>query len=455
MNNFVSNKNFPEEFTGKKDILPSFSPNYKQFDFNSIILLEIFNFEDFANLIAGLDKLYASIPDKTIFNDRSNLEQIQKGLKTPLNYRVIDYLPGIYNSRDYEKEPSIRLCLDLGENICNIQFLLHRISSSLLIMRIEVELKSNVSNRLNKLLKESITSLKYEKNIQEANKLKLNLKKEIINFLSTFFKGQFFKLCKYDYSIVPTIDILCLKYPKNNDDIIFQGGRPFNRFLGYSIDMNNSFKSGPYVLCKEIYDLFFSYSFPPKERKLRYHNYILFVNQNLIDSNKYDIKTDIVRNLQISILALDRITSLNKNILRELNAIISDEIQNLEKNKLNHILENRKKISKDIFQFKRFKIEFERLKFKDFSDSLNRNLIFLRKNTEEHNFFEYLLLYNIKQTEDIDNSINTLNQNFNLTLNLKNIEYSNKLLVLTSKLTWLIVGLTIILVFLEVLLHYI
>ncbi len=226
----------------------------------------------------------------------------------------------------------------------------------------------------------------------------------------------------------------------------------FNEFLGYSINIDDSFKSGPVILSKINERIFEIGYYPPKEIEFNYENYVSFVNSDFLELDKTDISFKLHNNLKLSILAFDRISNLNKNILKELNFIISNEIKNLEKNHLKDILESRKKISMDIYQFKRFKIEFGLLNYGEFS---GHDFTSIEKDVEEiHYFFKDLLNVISKRIQYVDNTIDTLNQNSNLILNLKNIENSNKLQILTKNLTWLIVGLTIILVFLTIFLHY-
>ncbi len=74
----------------------SFLPNGEKVKFHSIILLEIFNFEDFSDLISGLKKLYSELSNSKndiVFNDYSRIEKVIKGLKNPNGTNL--FLPSI------------------------------------------------------------------------------------------------------------------------------------------------------------------------------------------------------------------------------------------------------------------------------------------------------------------------------------------------------------------------
>ncbi len=95
-------------------------------------------------------------------------------------------------------------------------------------MQIVAEFKSNVTDELDNILNKGYEEETNESYIaerfrrKELKNFRLMLKKEIIYYLSIFFKGQFFNLCEYDYSIVPSIDFYCLNNNENSE--IFQGG---------------------------------------------------------------------------------------------------------------------------------------------------------------------------------------------------------------------------------------
>ena len=107
--------------------------------------------------------------------------------------------------------------------------------------------------------------------------------------------------------------------------------------------------------------------------------------------------------MPFGILAISRLSNINKNILGDLNKVISSEIQNLEKNELVDVLENRKKISKKIYYFKRFKIEFEQIPHIQSLD-FGFNSLALNKEDQYNLFDKKSIECNKKQTNEIDDA---------------------------------------------------
>lgn len=214
---------------------------------------------------------------------------------------------------------------------------------------------------------------------------------------------------------MPTIDLYSLNYPDNVRDILKWGEEVSGFLRSFGITIDNFSRSrttslSQYILCEED--------------GIKYPNYILLANNHLFKSEKEFI--DLMDpDMPFGILAISRLSNINKNILGDLNKVISSEIQNLEKNELVDVLENRKKISKKIYYFKRFKIEFEQIPHIQSLD-FGFNSLALNKE-DQYNLFDNLLNVIKKQTNEIDDAIDTLNQHSNIILNLKNIEYSKKM----------------------------
>jgi hypothetical protein len=434
----------------------TFLPKNEQVKFHSIILLEIFNFEDFPNLIKGLDKLYADLDTQLpIFSDQ--VDEVKNGLKNPVEPAWFWHnLPSIFNSN----APSLfGASFDLGSNFSQIELGLYWISSSLIVMQISARLNFEVSDELNKLIYKEYTddeltirhpdgggSRFFPEGLKttEITDLRLKLKKEVIDYLSNFFEGQFFKLSENDYSIVPSIDIYSLDYPENTEDIL-KWGQEVSGFLqcfGVSLDEyvhSRTSLYNQYILCEEETKF--------KDNEFKHPNHIILVNNRFFKSEEENgIDLMGTPDTPFCILAINRLSNIHKDILGELNATISNEIQNLEKNELIDVLENRKKISKKIYYFKRFKIEFEQIPH---TEQINFNFSSMARNKEEqYDLFDFLFDQIRKQTNNIDDAIDTLNQHSNLILNLKNIEYSRNMQISTKNLSILVVIFTGIVVFL-------
>lgn len=440
----------------KRNNESAFLMNKEKVNYHSIILMEIFNFEDFPNLINGLKKLYGDLDtssDRFILDIYDNVEEIQKKLQNPASGIWWKKLPIIRNSR-IEEYPFLSTLLsvpfDLGSNITHIEIGLFKISSSLATLQINARLKSNVSDQLNNLIyKEYSEEELLNQNPDGSNsetfpqflrkreitELRLKIKTELINHLSSLFKGQFFKLMRDTNSIVPSLDVISLNYPGYTEDIIKWGkrNRGFLNCFGISITEFTYSRNHRYLLCEET--------------GFEYPNHIILANQSLFIKLKQEINFNLI---YFPIIALNRLTIIHKIMLGELNATISNEIETLEENELVDVLDNRKNISKKIYFFKRFKIEFEQLKLED-SSILDFNFVSLALVDEYQTKLYDILVYHIfQQTKDIDDAINTLNQHSNIILNLKNIEYSRKMLFSTNIFTVVVGILTAFIVLLTV-----
>jgi len=248
--------------------------------------------------------------------------------------------------------------------------------------------------------------------------------------------GYFFNLSKKDYSIVPSIDLISFKYPENNEDII-KWGNEHQSLLGcFGVrDFSNGFKYERYLICSEN---------EPDYNEFRYKNHVIFANRNPPLKTDEEINEKIETYIQFTffvLLAIYRLIQTYENIIRDLNVVISKEIQDLEENKLNEVLENRKKISKKIYDFKRFKLAFE---FEEITFNEDFDFEPLTNKGNKDSLFVLLLKLVGKRIKEIDNAINTLNKNANIILNLKNIEYSENIGYWTKNLAVIVVFLTII-----------
>ncbi|WP_424353791.1 hypothetical protein [Methanobacterium sp. MBAC-LM] len=448
----------------------SFLPDKEHIKLHSIILLEIFTLEDFPDLIKGLNKLYNNDSNQRILSQYSKIQDLKKGLENLNGFEWIQIeLPFIYNSNLDSSFP-MGIPQSLGDSIAICSFELHRISSNLIMMQIHVKLTPNLSDKINNIIYKEYTedettnydtvvkskletspeilkrielsNLRYKlKNKletspeiskkKELSNLRYEIKKEIIRYISNYFRGYFIKLSKNNYSIVPSIDIYSLNYPEKNEDIIKWKTKLRRFFMCFGIPtIRTPFKSGRYILFEE--NIF------------KYSNYVIFANRGgqtkLTENIDGDIETRIDY-YNFSLLAMYRLIKIYKDIINDLNVTISNEIQNLEENELNKVLKSRKEISKKIYYFKRFKIEFEQIKFKIFFD-LEFESINGKKG--ETKLCEILFDEISEQINDIDNAINTLNQNANLILNLKNIEYSKNNQKWTMRLSIIVLLLALI-----------
>lgn len=165
-----------------------------------------------------------------------------------------------------------------------------------------------------------------------------------------------------------------------------------------------------------------------------YGNYIIFVN-NEIDERFFNK----LWYCSFNLLVVSRWLKIQKKNVSEFNTLITDEISNIKKDDLNEIINNRKEIYHKIFDFERFKSEFNLTK-----DYRECNFISIKKKS---NIFKKLSKDINFQIQKIDIMIKTFDKHSNSILELTNINYMKETQEKVNKLTNVIIALTIIQVF--------
>lgn len=433
----------------KKHNEDCFLPNNEKIKYNSIILLESFNIEEFNDLIKGLDKLYEN------YSPISDLDYYNLFDNDKMSFRSSKSLPTIANS-NFDNIPLISLQIDLGNHIRFLIINLHRILPSMVMLQIQAFFDNKISEELNEVIykhheseiiyhdfpeeipNQKIYSIRSSTHYhpekiktKEITEIRLSLKKELIDFFSKYFEGFFFKISSNDRDIVPSIEIYSLNYPDDNGDII-EWGRKVRGFMGCfgaTIHQRNCFKMNEYLFLTES-----------NHRTLS--NYLLFSNNSEKDSipdfTNYSFDTTLFETILFS-----RWLRIQEQMVGKYSSVISEEIVHLQKNQLEDVLKNRRVISEGIFYFERFKTEFELFN----PSNSGFKLIGDAKINLSPNWMKNIS----KEIKNVENIINIFNKHSNVILGLKNVEYNIKNADKVNQLTWVVILLAIIQVILAIL----
>jgi len=427
------------EESNKRNNEKCFLKDKQKIKYHSFTLLEFFPLEKINDLREGLDRLYegAFLANDPTYNYRDFLMNISINL-FELNFFLPPY---ILNSKFKGKITfPDEVSRDLGDNISCYMFFIHKIMPSLVILQIEVILSANISNKLNDIIykyhETNIDTIKEFtiKNILSPEIVKFNeiyelrylLREEAINYLSQYFKGYFFEqIEKDDNSVVPYIDLFSLEYPTKKYDILnwTRENKGFFSCLGAYMpytDINYS-KADKLILSFEYGNAI----------KSRYNNCLVFANSNArrnplpyLPNHKLKIGIDdeietIFSSYSFELFAITRWLEIQEKHVVEFKKDISEEYNNISKNKLESLINKRKNIFNSIFQFQRFKSEYPVYEF----DKDERDFYSI---LDDFAYFHNLKIRIDKRIEDIDRLISMIIKNSDNLLNLTNIEYNKK-----------------------------
>lgn len=422
-----------------------FLPNMEKIKYHSIIMYEFFSREDFDVLIEGLDKIYEKLNplDRSILNYKNILQNFKYG-------QYSYHLPDISDEKFKGKFLPNRVFHNIGNDICNLSMKIHKIIPSFAILEIKAYLDDKISDELNEIIyayhdeiKEHVETISEKYGItyypdhvkaKEIYELKTDIKYQIINFLSNYFEGHFFKLSETNIAVIPSIDIYSLNFPEKDDEIINWGTNNssflhcFNSFI-----WQNTYRNNNYLFCEE------------SSHEEHFNNYSIFATR---DKSKYsDMYPNVDRSIvgefnsrPFVVLAFFRWLEIEEQIVGNFNSLISEEIEYLEKINLKSVIANRKIISKELFYFERLKVELNLNNFDFFYTELD-----FKSLGEEKNDLSDGIIKNVnKRIGDIDEIINKLNEHSINVFNLKNMEYSKNIQDWIVILTIIIIELTLI-----------
>jgi len=415
-----------------------FLPRKQKISYDGLVFLEIFHLEDFEPLRAGLNKIYENL--HPVDKDRLRYNDLIIDSPNRLFQKNHMPLPYINHIKLKGKILPSGVYFDLGDYIEHICLILHKVSPSMIVLHVHVYLNDSLSSKINDVIytyheeeREKIESeggnyesIKYPEQIKEReiSKIRKTIKKEAIDFLSSFFKGYFLSYFKTE--IVPSIGLFSLKYPSDNKKLLEWGRKNsgFLRCLNTHLIEYQGAKYNEFVLLVE--NKIDSY----------YDNLIILGNKNLAKTNGYGTSDSAIKyhllNCSFELFAIYRWLEVQQKTVGELNKTISKEIKNLEKSKLKELLSNRKKTSNKVFQFERFKVEFE----KYWSSGNIFPFVNFHDNTK---FFDNVKKSIIQTTKDIDKYISMYNKHSDVILNMTNIEFSNKIQKKIHLLTWIMI----------------
>jgi hypothetical protein len=424
-------------------------PNNEQVQYSAIILLDFFYVEEFENLFDGLDVLYSET-----YKICSNLNY----LNCQLNYRKLNSEEMFYDKSTYLRLPLIinsrshsgsnYTCYDLGSDIKELHLTLYSILPSIIVLQVQANLLPHVSEKVNNIfygcpndtsiaqlekdrLKEdrSLSNLKKE----SIYEIKNELKKQIVDFISTFFKGFFFKKSKKYFSIIPSIDVYSLTYPEESKGIskwihdnplffqcfnifAYNTGYKFEEFLFFrNFDSEEPFTNYSILISRE-----------GSEKELNYNH------EGSIGFPLPEISFDL--------LCLHRWLEFTERHMRNFKKSIIKEMGDFTQNELKNLISNRQLITKELFYFERFKIEIEEYNLW----FLHKDYEFKSLNDPERCLFEMLLKMIKRDIKSMDAITKVLNNHSINNLNLKNIEYNNKMQDKVLQLTYIVIIFAII-----------
>lgn len=423
----------------KRDNERCFLPNNEKIKYHSIILYELFSTEKFGKLIDGLDELYINLSDfnKSRLKYKDALQNLEVGLFKGSTL----YLPHISN-KQFEMQFQIgHVFHNLGKSLKHISLSLHKVSASFAVLEIKAHLSDNVSNQVNEIIytyKETTeiangeyVEIHYPNQIKQENisEIKKKVKNELINFLSIYFKGYFFELSETNASVIPSISIYSLKYP-DDDKIIDWGSERAHFFNCFNSHISTCmYRDRHYLFCEN------------NRKDESFNNFSVFINSDVeLNDMRPDVNSYIERELNTSsfiLLSFIRWLEIKRQIVERFGLTLSEEIEDLTKSKIKNIIEKRKTIATESFNFERFKIEFNQMNTYGHSD-------FESLNERKDNLHETLMANIQNRIDNIGETINKLNEHSNAISNLKNIEYSKNMQDIVIILTVIILCLTAI-----------
>jgi hypothetical protein len=417
-----------------------FLPDNEIVHYHSIIIFEVINFEDFNDFIDSLDRIYV---DLNVLESRQ-IDEFKKNLLDQaysLYNRWQANLPFISDKRIKDKLIPMGVFHDISPNIDFLEITIYGTSMSAITLKIQADLNPNVTDKINDIIYRNHDPLiethetpkgKYISRIHPAQvktkdveNLRVSIKMELINFLKEYFKGNFFNhIIEESVDIIPSIDLLSLNYPINEANLLKWLNENIGFLNCFNTSIINPYKSDNYLLFEEV--------------DKNYNNYLVFSNRNSFDITLYDnidssIK-NIIKNCSFELFAIYRLTEIHLKIIGKFNLQTSNEIIDLEKeNSLDKIIQNRKNIYPEIFNFERFKIEFGLYYVYNI---LKCEFISIRKKDS----LSKILYTNIKHNIDITNDIlESFGKHSNNVLNIKNVEYTKRSQDIIKILTFVII----------------
>ncbi|MCM1985815.1 hypothetical protein [Methanococcoides seepicolus] len=425
-----------------------YPPNNEKVYYDSIILSEIIFIEKWDSFFNSLDRLYSGLNnfDK---NELKYRELLDNNKQNAFQRTII--LPTILAKEVSKGERAVTQKLD--PEFVGIVITLNVTLPSAIHLQIHTSLNPNISEKINdilystfgekieefKLLDGTYTSTTSPNNIkfQKINQIKQELKTKIINFLSSYFEGSFFTLSKEDISYVPSIDLFSINYPLELEETRqwLADNSHFLQCLDIPTSIYPLYKFNNYIFAINAY----TYNL--------YSNYSLLANRKNANADngysdiKHFIQYPLMSEITFELIGFDRWVEVEKRKGTSHQLLISNELEHINKNEFDQVISNRELIIKYIFNFERFKVEFQK-----FVMTSTRKYHDFRELNEPHNYLfddqiNKMINSNIKY---IESYVSILNKHSSSNLALKNIYYNKKIQKSVKNLTIFIIILTVI-----------
>ena len=432
--------------------------NGEEITLRSVLIYEIFTIEYFSDLNKGLSLLYERTQKYS--SSELNFKQFFKTDINTISSCTSVRLPVISNSnkkyKDYLFHENAKF--DLPEEIMFIDMNLTKIMPSMIILKMNVHLSEIPSKDINKILntfhneeEEIINEVKIDdyrarswsfrtperiKTI-EIKKVVSEIKNNVISFIQNYIKGIFIEFSDNKWNAIPSINIYSLNMPDEYDKMKdwFYNNFIFLNCMNISANLYLTYYSKNYIFCRESSEnhYFFNYA-------------ILISEKNQDDEDHVNRRFGIISHYtDFKRIVIERWLQIQEQIVGKNNKSISDDFKYLENNDIRSIIENRKKTSKDVYQFERFRIEYKNCRYFSNLD----NYISIEK--KDYMLGDMLNKSIDQYITDINSIIDNINKHSNYILNIKNIEYNKKI---SSRMFWISV-LVIILGILNILIIFI
>lgn len=401
-----------------------FPSNNSDLTFDSMTIFEMVNLEDFNNLIVGIEELYKNIESF----EKTRIDKLIELIKNN-NSSIPGWNSNLPLISTKEKPMPMSVYYDdLGNHVDFYKLKITGFLSSYLIIKIEANLKESVSKELNNILykyhEEEVKTYDNQEHLEiilpvervkekEIQEFKNKIKCDIISFFKDYFNGYFFRSSD-NIELIPSIDTILTPFPSSNENDLkswVDKNHGFFHVFGLNMDF-----------CKNDAMLLSS---------SRYGNSVIFVNNEI--GEKFFNK---LWYCSFNLLVVSRWLEIQNKNVSEFNTLITHEMSNIKKDDLNKIICNRKGIYHKIFDFERFKSEFNLSR-----DYRECNFISIKKKSD---VFKKLSKDVNFQIQKIDLMIKTFDKHSNSILELTNIDYMKKTQEKVNKLTNVIIALTII-----------
>lgn len=377
------------------------------FTYRSIVLMEMFEKEDFSNLLDSINEIFnlsiefSDDPEKTFNFGRSyQLSNLKNKSFTSVD------------GQDY----------DLGNEINYVKINVFQVMPSFVCITFEFFLNETFSKKYLDIIKQNFKRGTSRNQIVNSNNndihnLKVPVFETIIGLLSKF-NGYFYRSYSKDcdFSIFPSLDYYLLDFPSDEEAL----KKWINSKMYFLLSINIRHQKNNFFLEEDEDELICT-----KNRfKGNHSNYTLFSkNSNPSDIDGY----------YFEILALDRWIDIQISDFNNLKSNVEDKLLNLNKNNLKDSLFDKNELSRKLVSIERFKFDYKFIQtFTIFKSIIN----------EKNEFFDTIQNNIFNKIKEVNFAKSFIDEQLNDLLNIKNIEFNEENQKKTRFLEIIIVFLT-------------